>query len=186
MTSKGLLVLQSKRYSSRQSNALPSSLVALNVRYSSYSFQIVFTFVFLVLLTVHSNFQPYEKRRANIMESLYLMVLCILALMQSVEDKTVKNYICSGLIILASLHTLVVFLSKAVGFFRRRFNCCTACVRENGLDRSDVEEIENTPTNSSVFTQGDSERQLSIRDSFQETRDWVSCSSDTSSFFKTD
>ena len=155
---------------------------------SSFSFQVLFTSVFLVLLTVHTNFQPYEKRRANIMESFYLMVLCILAFVQSVEfeDTTVKDYICSGLVILASLLALVVFLCKAVGFFRRRFNCSTVCVRENGLDRSDVEEIENTPTNSSVFTQGDSERQLRICDSFQETRDWVSCSSDTSSFFKTD
>ena len=138
-----------------QSNTLLNSLVALYVRYSSFSFQIVFAFVFLVFLTVHTYFQPYENRRANIMESLYLMVLCILAFMVL----GVKDYICCSLVILAALHTLAVLLCKAVGLFRRRLNCCTACVRESDLDRI-VEEIENTPTNSPVFTHEDFERQI--------------------------
>lgn len=178
------LVVTLTRLSSRQSNTLLSSLVALNVRYSSFSFQIVFAFVFLVFLTVHTNFQPYESRRVNIMESLYLMVLCILAFMQSYEDKTVKDYICCSLVILAALHTLTVLLCKAVGLFRRRLNCCTSCVRASDLDRIDVEEIENTPTNSPVFTHGDIERQQSILNSLR-ARSWAS-SSDNSSFFATD
>lgn len=181
---EGTAGIPKTRLSSRQSNTLLSSLVALNVRYSSFSFQIVFAFVFLVFLTVHTNFQPYESRRVNIMESLYLMVLCILAFMQSYEDKTVKDYICCSLVILAALHTLTVLLCKAVGLFRRRLNCCTACVRASDLDRIDVEEIENTPTNSPVFTHGDIERQQSILNSLR-ARSWAS-SSDNSSFFATD
>ncbi|XP_074611689.1 uncharacterized protein LOC141866153 [Acropora palmata] len=145
--------------------------------------KIVFAFVFLVFLTVHTNFQPYENRRANIMESLYLMVLCILAFMQSYEDKTVKDYICCSLVILAALHTLAVLLCKAAGLFRRRLNCCTTCVRESDLDRI-VEEIENTPTNSPVFTHGDFERQQSIQDSLRARS--LASSSDNSSFFTTD
>ena len=180
---EGTASIPKKRQFSMQSNTLLNSLVALYVRYSSFSFQIVFAFVFLVFLTVHTNFQPYENRRANIMESLYLMVLCILAFMQSYEDKTVKDYICCSLVILAALHTLAVLLCKAVGLFRRRLNCCTVCVRESYLDRI-VEEIENTPTNSPVFTHEDFERQQSIQDSLRVRS--LASSSDNSSFFTTD
>lgn len=125
--------------------------------------KILLIFVCVVLLTIHSNFQPYERRRANIAESLYLMVLCTLAIMQEVNDDKVKYYVCLSLLIIASLHTVLVFFCKAVRFFPQRFDCC-AFGQETAVQRSGFEELENTHTDSTMIHNSESERQRNILD----------------------
>ena len=117
--------------------------------------------VCMVILTVHSNCQPYARPRANFAESAYLLVLCILAVMQIVEDKTARFYVSVVLLAIVSVHALVVFLYKAVGFFRKRFECC-ACAQATAGEGRGYEEFENTQTEQSQDTE--IERRRSIMD----------------------
>ena len=97
----------------------------------------------MVILAVHSNCQPYMRPRANYAESVYLLVLSILAMMQTVEDQETAFYVCLVLLITAAIHTLVVFFLKAGLFCRRRFKCCTG--EETPDDqRHRYQELENT------------------------------------------
>ena len=114
----------------------------------------------MVILAVHSNCQPYIRTRANYAESVYLLVLSILAMMQIVEDHETSLYGCLVLIP-AAIHTLGVFFLKAGLFCRRRFKCCTG---EETLDdqRHRYEELENTENEESRDTE--IERRRSILD----------------------
>ena len=114
----------------------------------------------MVILAVHSNCQPYIRTRANYAESVYLLVLSILAMMQIVEDQETSLYGCLVLIP-AAIHTLGVFFLKAGLFCRRRFKCCTG---EETLDdqRHRYEELENTENEESLDTE--IERRRSILD----------------------
>lgn len=123
-------------------------------------------FVCVVILTVHSNGQPYMKRRANLAESLYLLVLCTLAVMQIVEHKDAQYFVCLVLLIIAFVHTLIIFLYKAVRFFRQRFGHC-ACFLKTVMDRRSYEELENTQTDSNLDI--DAQRQRRILDSIFST-----------------
>ena len=99
----------------------------------------------VVILTVHSNCHPYARPRANFTESVYLLVLCTLAIMQIVEDTPARFYVCLVLLIIVSLHTLVVFVFEAVRFFRKRFNYF-AGAQDTVMERRDYEELDNTQT----------------------------------------
>ena len=112
--------------------------------------------VCMVILTVHSNCQPYMRSRANWAESLYLLVLCVLAVTQVVpeivEDKEQASlYVSVVLLGIVSIHTIVVFFYKAVRFFRGRFGCC-ACAEDPVVDPRGYEELENTQTTQSQDT----------------------------------
>ena len=115
----------------------------------------------MVILAVHSNFQPYMRPRANYAESVYLLVLSILAMMQTVEDQETAFYVCLVLLITAAIHTLVVFFLKAGLFCRRRFKCC---IGEETPDdqRHRYQELENTENEESRDTE--IERRRSILD----------------------
>ena len=115
----------------------------------------------MVVLAVHSNCQPYMRPRANYAESVYLLVLSILAIVQIVEDQKTAFYVCLVLVITAAIHTLVIFFLKAGLFCRRRFKCCTG---EETPDhqRHRYEELENTETEQSRDTE--IERRRSILD----------------------
>ena len=123
-------------------------------------------FVCVVILALHSNCQPYTKRRANFAESLYLLVLCTFAIMQIVENKDARYYVCLVLLIIVSVHTLVVFLYEAVRFFRKRFDNC-ACLLNTVMERRSYEELENTQTDPILDI--DAQRQQSILDSIFST-----------------
>ena len=115
----------------------------------------------MVILAVHSNCQPYMRPRANYAESVYLLVLSVLAMMQTVEDQQTAFYVCLVLLITAAIHTLVVFFLKAGLFCRRRFKCCTG--EETPDDqRHRYGELENTETEQSRDTE--IERRKSILD----------------------
>ena len=77
-----------------------------------------------LILAVHSMFQPYTKKRVNVVESLYLYVLCVIAVMQVLQESdSIANTVCSLLLIIATLHSGALTVYKAVGFFERRFKC---------------------------------------------------------------
>ena len=98
-----------------------------------------------LILAVHSIFQPYRKTRVNVVESLYLYILCMIAIMQVLQDsQSIANIVCSVLMIVTTLHAGALFVYKAVGFFERRFKCTKSCPRrrsygsmaETAIDRS--------------------------------------------------
>ena len=103
----------------------------------------------VVILTVHSNCHPYTRPRANLTESVYLLVLCTLAIMQIVEDTPARFYVCLVLLIIVSLHTLLVFGFEAVRFFRKRFNYC-AGAQDTVMESRGYEELDNTQTEQSL------------------------------------
>ena len=115
----------------------------------------------MVILAVHSNCQPYMRPRANYAESVYLLVLSVLAIMQIVDDQETAFNVCLVLLIIAAIHTLVIFFLKAGLFCRRRFKCCTG--EETPDDqRHRYQELENTETEQSRDTE--IERRKSILD----------------------
>ena len=126
--------------------------------------------VCMVILTVHSNCQPYMRSRANWAESLYLLVLCVLAVAQIVPEIVDKHqasvYIPMVLLVIVSIHTIVVFFYKAARFFRGRFSCC-ACAKDTVVDRRTYEELENTETTQSFDTE--IERRRSVLDTIFRT-----------------
>ena len=120
--------------------------------------------VCMVILTVHSNCQPYMRSRANWAESLYLLVLCVLGVTQIVpeivEDKLQASvYISVVLLGIVSIHTIAVFFYKAACFFRGRFRSC-ACAEDTVVDRSGYEELENTETTQSSDTEIEGRRRV--------------------------
>lgn len=115
----------------------------------------------VIILAIHSNCHPYVRDRVNFVESVYLLVLCTLAIMQIVENKDAKYYVCLVLLVLLASHALVVTVYKAGRFFRKRFDCaCTwtkTVARRHGYD-----ELESTQTEQNLDPE--TERQRSILD----------------------
>ena len=102
----------------------------------------------VVILAVHNYCHPYLRARANLAESVYLLVLCTLAIMQLTEDKQFEVRV-EVLLVMLACHTLVVFLCKATHLFRNRFHC--ACARPNrSTRRRGYDEIESTATDPSL------------------------------------
>ena len=79
----------------------------------------------VIVLAVHSNCHPYKKARVNITESVYLMILCLLTIMQIFPDSndkySSKNIVCLIFLIILSIHTCLLTLCKAIRFFGKRF-----------------------------------------------------------------
>ena len=77
-----------------------------------------------LILAVHSIFQPYRKTRVNVVESLYLYILCVIAILQILQDSnSITDIVCSVLLIVATLHAGALAVYKAVVFFERKFRC---------------------------------------------------------------
>lgn len=115
----------------------------------------------VVILAIHSNCHPYVSPRVNFAESVYLLVLCILAIMQIVENKHVQYYVCLVLLAILVFHALVVTVYKAGHFFRKRFDC--ACTwRETAERRRGYNELEGSQSERTLDSEA--ERQRSILD----------------------
>ena len=57
-------------------------------------------------------------------ESLYLYILCVIAIMQILQESDyIPDIVCSFLMIITTLHAGGLTCYKAVGFFERRFKC---------------------------------------------------------------
>ena len=87
-----------------------------------------------LILAVHSIFQPYKKKRVNVVETLYLFALCVMATMQDFNDQDTANVICFVLLILTTVHFVALIIYKAIGFYRSRFkrHCPKRFVKRRG------------------------------------------------------
>ena len=74
-----------------------------------------------VILAFHSNFQPYLIQRINTTETLYLLCLSSLAILQLLKKKNIQTIISAILLILLVLHTTILAVYKGFRFFRKRF-----------------------------------------------------------------
>lgn len=118
----------------------------------------------VLILAVHSNFQPYLKPRVNFTESVYLLVLATLAIMQIVEDEMVRYGVSLGLVFTVALHALVVTVYKGARFFRKRFEI--ACARrglESNTRHRNYDQLEDTEIDQNSLD-AERERQRNIMD----------------------
>ena len=73
-----------------------------------------------LILVIHNTLQPYEKKRVNALESVYLTVLAVMAVMplfkaEDTKDITgIKEFVSSLLLISTMILTLVLFACKLV------------------------------------------------------------------------
>lgn len=92
-----------------------------------FFFQVIMIVMCTLTLCVHSIFQPYIKKRVNVIETLYLYILCVMATMQVLQKPYIANTVCLWLLIFTTLHAVLLTGYKAVGFFQRR--CKRSCPR---------------------------------------------------------
>ena len=116
-------------------------------------------FMCVIVLAIHSNCHPYIRARVNFTESVYLLVLCTLAIMQIVENEDAKYYVCLVLLVILSFHALVLTIYKAVRFFRKRFDCACTLAR-TAPSRHGYDDLESTQIERALDTE--TERQRSI------------------------
>ena len=73
-----------------------------------------------LILAIHNTLQPYTKQRVNALESVYLTILAVMAVMPllNAEDTSditgMKNVVSSLLLISTMILTLVLFACKLV------------------------------------------------------------------------
>ena len=86
-----------------------------------------------LILAFRSTFQPYKERPPNVVETLYLIILCALTILQVVKKLNITtltemaNIIRKLLLILTSLYALSLIVLKAVRFFKQRSKCQKKC-----------------------------------------------------------
>ena len=120
----------------------------------------------VIILAVHNYCHPYLRSRANLAESVYLLVLCALAIMQIIEKHARLDILVKVLLLILACHTLVVFLCKAPHFFRNRFHC--ACVRSNRSRRcQEYDELKSTESEESLSIE--TQRRRSNLDAISQT-----------------
>ena len=73
-----------------------------------------------LVLAAHSIFQPYRKKRVNVVETLYLYILCTMAIIQVLEDKHTANIVCFVLLIATTFHFVALTIYKAALFVKKR------------------------------------------------------------------
>lgn len=113
----------------------------------------------VLILAVHSNCQPYLRARVNVAESVYLVVLCTLAIMQMTDNQSVKYYVCLVLLIILVCHTLVVIVYKGTRFFQRRFDCTCAPIT-TATRRQGYHVLEGTEIDQSISTETERQREI--------------------------
>lgn len=107
--------------------------------------QVVMIVMCSMILAVHSVFQPYIKKRVNVMETLYLYILCIMAIMQVLQQINIANVVCLMFLITTTVHAFALTVYKAVVFFQKR--CKRTCPTRytsrkdyGSMNETDVEE----------------------------------------------
>ena len=127
--------------------------------------QFFITFVFILILAIHSLVQPYSKPRHNYIETLYLVNLVIISMififLWAVEDASTQSLL--GLLVIVALLLLALVLSLlplvvGIGWILWKCNCSKRCraacckrVRQNR--REPVEESAAQLTLSAVYVE---------------------------------
>ena len=84
------------------------------------AFQIVMILMCVLVLATHSIFQPYRRKRVNVIETLYLYILCTMAIMQVLEETSIANKVCCVLLIGTTFHFVALTIYKAAWFVKKR------------------------------------------------------------------
>ena len=85
--------------------------------------QVMIIFVCTLILVAHSNAQPYKNTRINLVETVYLLLLSTLALLQQWENEATRDLLCVTFLIAASIHTVLLSLYKVGRFFNKKRSC---------------------------------------------------------------
>ena len=92
---------------------------------------IVLTFVFIVILAIHSLVQPYRKPKHNYIETLYLVNFVLITMMWLISGLVCSNLSANRpkLASLLILTILLVYLPIVVyvGYFFWKRKCCKRC-----------------------------------------------------------
>jgi len=79
-----------------------------------------------VILAIHNTLQPYKRKRVNALESVYLTILAVMAVMpllkaEDTDDITgIKQVVSSLLLISTMILTLVLFACKLVRLLKKK------------------------------------------------------------------
>ena len=84
----------------------------------------------LFIFAVHSSVQPYKRIYTNVTESIYLFVLCVLAIVQIMDDQHHRCDVSGTLLVIATIHSVIVCAIKFWRFCKKRCHCpCPRKVR---------------------------------------------------------
>ena len=76
-----------------------------------------------ILLVVHASVQPYKRRRTNITETIYLFVLCLLAIIETLDDIDTRSTACAVLVSLVTIHSFILCIIKFYYFCKKKCHC---------------------------------------------------------------
>lgn len=91
-----------------------------------------------MILSAHCFFQPYRQQRANVIEGIFLLVLCSIAVFQMLElSHDERANMNTVILLLILLFTLLIFIWKFVEFVRGR-------MARKTLEDTEYENLDNT------------------------------------------
>ena len=89
---------------------------------------IVLTFVFIIILAIHSLVQPYHKPKHNYIETLYLVNLVLISLLSRQIISFYLDITIRGWLILVLAYPLIFLpMLVCVGYFFWKRKCCKRC-----------------------------------------------------------
>ena len=98
-----------------------------------------------LILAIHNTLQPYTKKRVNALESVYLTILAVMAVMPllKAEDTNnitgIKQVVSSLLLISTMILTLVLFACKLVRILKGKYK-----PSERSVQLEEYESIEDS------------------------------------------
>ena len=89
---------------------------------------IVLTFVFIIILAIHSVVQPYRKPKHNYIETLYLVYLVLISLLNSQIISIPLSLVTRFSLIFVLVYPLIFLpMLVCVGYFFWKRKCCKRC-----------------------------------------------------------
>lgn len=76
-----------------------------------------------VILAIHNALQPYKEKKVNALESVYLTILAVMAVMPLLNpeyESTGIKYVVSSLLLISIILTVVLFVYKLVRLLKGR------------------------------------------------------------------
>ena len=77
----------------------------------------------LLLLALHASVQPYKRLRTNVAETVYLFILCILAVVQTLDNKDDRSTASAILLTVAAVHSGILCIYKFCRFCKKKCHC---------------------------------------------------------------
>lgn len=76
-----------------------------------------------VILAIHNALQPYKEKKVNALESVYLTILAVMAVMPLLKpeyESTGIKHVVSSLLLISIILTVVLFVCKLVRLLKGR------------------------------------------------------------------